>query len=171
MATVWGVAPKESIGAEVRRAGRSAVAARCVAVFEGRELDEPFLFVLAGPASRPVLEGMAGGLDGYWPRVWALRGLRYAWDDLAARLVIDATADDSWRVREMAAKVIGAHEVDDGLEALSRLAEDPVPRVRKAATSARAVLARAGVRTGVPGPGVRPGVVVERSESALSRRP
>lgn len=117
-----------------------------MAILEGRPPDGRFLYVLAGPASRPVVRGGAGGMDGYWPKVWALRGLRYAWDASAERLVVEATADESWRVREMAAKVIGAHEIDDGLDALGRLVEDPVPRVRAAAESARVALTWAAAR-------------------------
>lgn len=109
-------------------------------------MDGRFLYVLAGPASRPVVSGQAGGLGGYWPRVWALRGLRYAWDAAAEALVVEATTDESWRVREMAAKIIGVHLVDDGLDALGRLTEDPVPRVRAAASAARVALVRGGVR-------------------------
>jgi len=58
--------------------------------------------------------------------VWALRGLRYAYSDAAAWSVIEATAGRSWRVREMAAKVIGTHAIDDGLDPLGRLVDDPV---------------------------------------------
>lgn len=141
---MWGVTPKESVQAEVRRAGRREVAVRCMAILEGVRPDGRFLYVLAGPASRPVLDGRSGGLEGYWPKVWALRGLRYAWDDAASAPVIAATSDESWRVREMAAKVIGARAIDDGLEALGSLVDDPVPRVRAAAAAARAALAAAG---------------------------
>ncbi len=146
MASGWGVPPKQSILAEVRSTGVREVAGACVAILEGRTPDGRFLYVLAGPASRPVLRGAAGGIHGYWPKVWALRGLRYAWDASAEGLVVEATADEAWRVREMAAKVIRVHLIDDGFDALGRLIEDPVPRVRVAATSARAALVRAGAR-------------------------
>lgn len=143
MASQWGVSPKESVLAEVRRVGLAEVVARCTDILSGRGLDDRFLFVLAGPASRQVLDGREGGRDGYWPRVWALRGMRYAYGDAAATSVIEATADRSWRVREMAAKVIGAHAIDDGLDALSRLVDDPVPRVRVAGARARIALTNA----------------------------
>lgn len=143
VASWWGVTPKESVLAEVRRTGVADVAARCLRVLSGRGADPAFLFVLAGPASRQVLDGREGGLTGYWPKVWALRGLLYAWDVSAEAAVIDATSDESWRVREMAAKVIRAHLVDDALGALGRLAEDEVPRVRAAAHRARVALTQA----------------------------
>jgi len=51
-----------------------------------------------------VLAGQGGGLEGHWPKVWALCGLLYAW------------------------------------EALGRLADDEVLRVRAAAERARMAL-------------------------------
>jgi len=139
----WGVTPKHSVLAEVRRVGLRDVVSRCTEILSGRPSDSRVLYVLAGPASRQVLDGREGGPDGYWPKVWALRGLLYAWDDAAQTAVLDVIADESWRVREMAAKVIGAHAIDDGLDALGRLIDDPVPRVRTAATRARLALTRA----------------------------
>jgi hypothetical protein len=146
--SVWGVTPKESILAEVRRSGRQAVVFRCTEVLAGRGIDAEFLFALAGPASRQVLDGREGGPGGHWPKVWALRGLLYAWDDAAEAPVMAATADDSWRVREMAAKVIRANEIDEALEVLSTLVDDPVPRVRTAADRARVALTGAAPRSG-----------------------
>lgn len=149
MAGEWGVTPKASVLAEVRNAGLAEVVARCKAILAGRGLDASFLYVLAGPHSRQVLAGREGGPDGYWPRVWALRGLLYAWDDTAQTAVIDMTADPSWRVREMAANVVRAHLVEDALDVLSRLVDDPVPRVRTSALRARIALTEAG--PGSPG--------------------
>jgi len=65
----------------------------------------------------------------YWLRVWGARGLLWAWDDAAAPATIAALDDDAWRVREMAAKVVGRHLVDDAIPALEQLRDDPVPRV------------------------------------------
>ena len=53
------------------------------------------------------------GKEGYWPRVWAARGLLHAWDDRATAVIVQATADGAWRVREMAAKVIARHRVGE----------------------------------------------------------
>jgi hypothetical protein len=110
--------------------------ADCVGLLEGRAVDDDLLLALAGPAARQVLDGREGGPHGYWPRVWAARGLLYVWDDAATPAIVDATNDESWRVREMAAKVIARHQVDDGLAAVVRLQQDPVPRVRAAAARA-----------------------------------
>jgi HEAT repeat protein len=110
-------------------------------LLQGRQdTDDALLIALAGPAAQAVLDGAAGGRQGYWPRVWAARGLLHAWDDRAAAVIIQATADSAWRVREMAAKVIARHRIGDALPAVARLRTDPVPRVRAAAGRAVVLL-------------------------------
>ncbi|MGH7698225.1 MAG: HEAT repeat domain-containing protein [Candidatus Dormibacteria bacterium] len=69
----------------------------------------------------------------YWPRVWAARGLCYAWSETAAGAVRRALADPSWRVRETAARVVRQRQLADAAERLAALTRDPVPRVRRAA--------------------------------------
>jgi HEAT repeat protein len=96
-------------------------------------MDAEFGYVLAGPASVSIRNGMGGGMSGYWPRVWALRALLYAWDESAAPAVIDCLADEPWRVREMAAKVVARRRVGDALDEVAALQGDPVARVRAAA--------------------------------------
>jgi hypothetical protein len=76
--------------------------------------------------------------------VWAVRALLYAWDDTARAAVVHALADEAWRVREMAAKVIARRLLGEALEAVSELRHDPVPRVRQAAERAVTVLTAAG---------------------------
>ena len=112
----------------------------CIGILDGDDVDERFHRVLAGPAADPILRGLAGGVDGYWPRVWAMRGLIYAWEDRAERVVLRGTGDSSWRVREMAAKVIARHKFGDAIEAAANLQRDPVRRVRSAAERALCVL-------------------------------
>jgi hypothetical protein len=90
------------------------------------------LIALAGPAAEAVLDGSRAAGRATAASVGA-RGLRYAWDDRAAAVIIQATADDAWRVREMSAKVIVRHHIGDALPAVSLLRNDPVPRVRAAA--------------------------------------
>ena len=140
MASHWGTSPRQSVEAACDRRGRGAVVAGCVELLTGMTLDEELVTILAGPAAQEVLHGREGGMPGYWPRVWALRGLLYVWDDAAAPAVVEATQDESWRVREMAAKVICRHVVDDGLEAVIRLRDDPNLRVRAAAAKALGAL-------------------------------
>jgi HEAT repeats len=108
----------------------------CIDLLEARDADDALVMALGGPPAEYVLAGREGGRAGYWPRVWAARGLLYAWDDRATAAVVRATADDAWRVREMAARVIARHGVGDALSAVAELRDDHVPRVRSAAARA-----------------------------------
>lgn len=109
--------------------------AACVDLLAGREVDGHIVHALGGPPAQWAVTGGAPGPD-YWLRVWALRGLLWLWDDVAAQAVLDALSDPAWRVREMAAKVAGRHRIDDAVSALVMLRDDPVVRVRAAARSA-----------------------------------
>jgi hypothetical protein len=108
----------------------------CVAILGGRTADADFLRVIGGPNAEVILDGRAGGLDGYWPRVWAARGLLHAWDAEATDAIIAATTNDSWRVREMSAKVIARHRVGPAIDAVVALLDDEIARVRSAARRA-----------------------------------
>jgi hypothetical protein len=132
--------PRQRIAAEVRRRGGSAFTAGCIDLLAGREADDDLILALGGAPAEYVLSGHEGGKNGYWPRVWAARGLLHAWDDRATAAIIRAAADDAWRVRELAAKVVARHRIDDALSAMAGLQEDPVPRVRSAAGRALAAL-------------------------------
>lgn len=128
--------PKQSIEAECARRGRSRLIAECAALVEGHAADDDLLVALAGPAARAVLDGREGGRGGYWSRVWGARGLLHAWDSSATSAVVKGASDSSWRVREMIAKVVAAHGIDEAVSAVAQLASDPVPRVRRAAERA-----------------------------------
>ena len=132
----WGTTPRASIEAECTRRGRGVVVRGCIDILEGRRIDSDLLRALAGPAAATVLAGREGGPEGYWPRVWAARGLLHVWADEAAPAIVVAATDAAWRVREMAAKVVARHLVDEGLAAMAALLDDPVPRVRAAAARA-----------------------------------
>jgi HEAT repeat protein len=58
--------------------------------------------------------------------------------------VLAALADESWRVREMAAKVVAKRKIGDALPVVAEMSADPVPRVRAAAARATAILTAAG---------------------------
>jgi HEAT repeat protein len=121
------------------------VVAGCVAILHGnRPADDQLLRALGGPAAEQILAGREGGLSGCWPRVWAARGLLHAWDDTATAALIHATADESWRVREMAAKVVARHRIGDALDAVAALRDDPVARVRQAAVRAVEIVTASG---------------------------
>ncbi len=108
----------------------------CAGLLDEEAVDVELVAALGGAHAEGVLQGHEGGPTGYWPRVWAARGLLHVWDEAATPALLRATGDDSWRVREMAAKVIARHGVGAGIEAAGRLADDPVPRVRQAAARA-----------------------------------
>ena len=136
--------PRQRIAAERARRGDAALIAGCVALLGGRadDVDDDLIRALGGEAAEHVLDGGEGGRAGYWPRVWAARGLLHGWDDrtaesgVAAEAIIGATRDPAWRVREMAAKVVARHRVGGALDAVVRLRDDPVARVRAAAERA-----------------------------------
>jgi HEAT repeat protein len=134
--------PRERIDAECKRRGKDALVAGCIALLEGRETDGELLVALGGP---PALWAVTGGAEGprYWRRVWAARGLLWAWDDVAAPAVVAALRDDAWRVREMAAKVVARHRLGDALPVVVDLRDDPTPRVRAAAARAVVLLTSA----------------------------
>jgi len=135
--------PSQSVTAECERRGRAAVVAGCIGLLEGAPTDDGLIIALGGPAADTVLSGREGGPGGYWPRVWAARGLLHVWADNAAPAIIAATTDESWRVREMAAKVIARHRVGDALAAVVALKHDPMPRVRAAADRAVMIVSAA----------------------------
>jgi HEAT repeat protein len=141
-----GTAPRLRVTVERAKGGAAPLTAGCVALLAGRpdEVSDDLITVLGGESARTVLDGNAGGRSGYWPRVWAARGLLHAWDPAATAAIIGATADEAWRVREMAAKVIARHRVGDAFDAVAALRTDPVERVRAAAARAVTLLTAAG---------------------------
>ena len=137
MPAIWRLTPRQSVAAECARRGKPAVIAGCIGLLQGRhDVDDALVRALGGPPAQSVLDGHAGGKHGYWPRVWAARGLLHAWDDHATAAIIQATTDEAWRVREIAAKVIARHRIGDALTAVAQLRNDQVPRVRAAAERA-----------------------------------
>jgi hypothetical protein len=139
----WGLTPRQSIEAECARRGRAAVVAGCVGLVEGHDVDPSLLVALGGPGADKFLDGRPHD-DTYWLRVWGARGLLWAWDDSALEAVRRALRDEAWRVREMAAKVVARNLVGDLLPEVAALRDDPVPRVRAAASRAVTVLTAGG---------------------------
>jgi hypothetical protein len=136
--------PRQSVEAECARRGTAAVAAGCAALLSGEDADDALIIALAGPPARYVLDTGPAPVHRYWLRVWGARGLLYAWDDAVRPAVLAALADEHWRVREMAAKVVARHLLGEALSAVAGLTSDPVPRVRQAAQRAIATLTAAG---------------------------
>jgi HEAT repeat protein len=136
--------PKQSVERECARRGEPEVVAACVVLLGGGDVDRPFVFAIGGPAAEAVLGPHPRRDQRYFLRVWAARALLYAWDDTVRDAVIGALADEAWRVREMAAKVVAKRKLGDALPVVAGLREDPVPRVRAAAARATVVLTAAG---------------------------
>ena len=90
------------------------------------------------------MDGKESGGPDYWLRVWAARGLLWAWDDSARPAVLRALDDESWRVREMAVKVLARHAVVEAVEPEARLRRDQSKRVRVAAERALVSLTARG---------------------------
>ena len=145
----WGITPRQSIEAACARRGRDAVIVGCIALLNravpahGTAADPDLVLALGGPPARAVLDEGPGGASQYWLRVWAARGLLWAWDDAAVPSILVAMTDEAWRVREMAAKVVARNLVGDLLDDVAALRDDPVARVRAAAARAVAVLTAA----------------------------
>ena len=141
MPAIRRLTPRQSVTAECQRRGKPAVISGCIALLRGHhDVDDSLVLALGGEPAEYVLGGQAGGREGYWPRVWAARGLLHVWDDRASAAIIQATNDPAWRVREMAAKVIARHRIDDAFTAVGLLRNDQVPRVRAAAERAVMIL-------------------------------
>lgn len=135
--------PRQSVERECGRRGTAQVVAGCVTLLAGGDTDDSLVHALGGPAADSVLGPHPRRDQRYFLRVWAARALLYAWDDGAESLrdaVLAALSDESWRVREMAAKVVARREIGEGLTAVAGLQQDPVPRVRAAAARATAIL-------------------------------
>jgi HEAT repeats len=130
--------PRLSIEAECGRRGKPALVAGCVALLNREPVDDALVMALGVQAGARVLDG--GPESQYWLRVWAARGLLWAWDPVALPAIVAALEDEHWRVREMAAKVVARHLVGDAFDAVSELSDDPVPRVVEAAARAVRVL-------------------------------
>ncbi|GAA1001485.1 HEAT repeat domain-containing protein [Subtercola frigoramans] len=124
------------LDAQVKLDGESRVASRASSILRGGYEGEDFLRVVGGPHAEGILTG-APAL--YWPELWGARALLYVWDDSAAPAVLAALTNQSWRVREMAARVCATRSLgtpDD----FARLTTDEHARVRSAAARAIAAI-------------------------------
>lgn len=127
--------PRESVEQECARRGKGEVVAGCIELLAGGDADAELILALGGPPARWVITGGQPGPP-YWLRVWALRGLLWAWDEMALTSLERALTDDAWRVREMALKVVARHRLEDALATVVDLQEDPAARVSAAASRA-----------------------------------
>jgi HEAT repeat protein len=116
----------------------------CAALLEGRDVDTALIITLGGEHAVALLAKDMPDDQRYWPRVWAARGLLWAYDDAARPAIRAALRDPAWRVREMAAKVVARHRLGDLVAAVSALRADPIRRVKAAAARALVEITRAG---------------------------
>jgi HEAT repeat protein len=94
----------------------------------------------AGASARLARGDLAARGQDHWPRLWGARALRYAWLPHAEPGIVAALGDPSWRVREMAAKVVGQHQCGSAAKPLESLLGGDFPRVQVAAVRALAVV-------------------------------
>lgn len=139
---IWDMTPRQGVEQECARRGEAEVAA-CITLLEGGDADREFVFAIGGPAAESVLGPHPRQDQRYFLRVWAARALLYAWKDSAQPAVLTALADESWRVREMTAKVVAKRRLGDALPIVAGMSDDIVPRVRAAAARATAILTAA----------------------------
>lgn len=140
----WELTPKQSIELECARRGQAQLVSGCVALLRRQDVDDDLVIALGGPGARTILDSGPKPVYLYWLRVWGARGLLHAYADQAEEAVLEALADEHWRVREMAAKVIARYRIGAALEVVAELRDDPVPRVRAAADRAVVLLTASG---------------------------
>lgn len=138
------VTPRQRIEAACARLGRGTVVAACIELLAGADGDGEMVTVLGGPHAVQFVHSEHRSDQHYWLRVWAARGLLWAWDDAALPALSRAMSDDAWRVREMCCKVVARHRLDEMFPQVIRLRDDPVERVSRAASRAVIVLTGAG---------------------------
>jgi hypothetical protein len=141
----WAGTPRQSIEAECARRGRSAVVTGCVALLHGDDSDNDLIMTLGGSPARRMISGESRADAGAWCRVWATRGLLWAWEDSATPALRAALSDAAWRVREMAAKVVARHQVSAAFGDVVAMRRDTVQRVRVAAQRAVERLTASGL--------------------------
>ena len=139
--------PAAGVAAAEVALGRASVIAWCCNLLSGRlapdDPDGPPLEWIGGAPGAFPLERWQRPDQAYWPRVWAIRALRYVWDPSAEPAVRHALRDEAWRVREHACTVVALREVPDAADQVAELTTDEVPRVRRAACTSLAAVGEA----------------------------
>lgn len=129
----------ERIHAAVERFGETEVVDRAILLLNGGNAGEDFLLYVGGKHAQGLLDG-APAL--YWPELWGARALLHVWDPKAGTAIQTNLENQSWRVREMCARVSQERRLNV-LPGIVALTEDEVPRVRIAALRALAELGTA----------------------------
>jgi len=167
--------PVERVESLVGLVGADAVVDWCTDLLRGGNWVDPELPDLdwIGGRSSASMVDKSLALD-YWPRVWAARGLLHVYRPQAAAAVVGGLSDESWRVREMCAKVAREHQLGEAAEALHGCCSDDVPRVRSAAVRGLARVGEAedadAVRDCLDDPEREVATAAERALREMSRR-
>jgi HEAT repeat protein len=132
----WHQTPRQSVEMECARRGRQALVDGCCLLLDGDDFDAGLIVALGGPPAQSLLDSGLPEHQRYWLRVWAARGLLWTWEDSALTALLQATRDEHWRVRELAAKIVARHGITAALPAIEALVDDEVPRVCAAAQRA-----------------------------------
>jgi hypothetical protein len=135
--------PQQHVEQQCALRGEAAVATTCIRLLRGHDVAPDDVIGLVGAPARKFFDGGEHD-DGYWLRVWGARGLLWSWDPRATEAIRVGLHDDHWRVREMSAKVVARHLLDDLFDDVATCREDAVPRVRAAAARAVARITSAG---------------------------
>jgi hypothetical protein len=130
--------PRDRITRLCAQRGEPAVVEGCLAMLAGDDVDPVVVDALGGRNANRVIDHATGE---YWGRVWGARGLLYVWRDEAIPGLRAAVCDEHWRVREMVAKVVARHRLDELAVDIALLRADPVRRVRAAAERALVAVA------------------------------
>ena len=126
----------QRLTAAVERFGEEEVIDRALALLAGANAGEEFLLYAGGRHAQGVLDG-APPL--YWPEVWGARALLGVWAERAVPAVTAGLGNQSWRVREMCAKVVAERAIPCA-DAVLPLLKDDTARVRAAAARALGVI-------------------------------
>lgn len=116
--------------------GAHVVVEKCLRLLAGDLEDPDFILALGAAHAAHLLDAGVPTEQAYWLRVHGARGLLWAGPGENLGVLRNALRDDSWRVREMTCKVIARHRLGDLFTDVAALADDPVIRVRSAASRA-----------------------------------
>jgi len=139
--------PQQRTRDGVAQFGVTATIDACVEVLDtGLPIDGELAFVLGDRHAEHELARTAPPQvdQSYWWPTWALRTLLHldpgSLSQDAERAVVESLGHWHWRPREMASKVVAAHEIGAAADVLVELLDDETPRVRVAALRGLAVV-------------------------------